>query len=67
MFYNNDLFSYLLRLPVIYSSIETEMICAGFKKDKNTSGVKFKDFCSIICLGQRQIVSSPTLHDTILS
>lgn len=40
-FYNNDLFSYLLRLPVIYSSVETEMICAGFKKDKNTSGVKF--------------------------
>ena len=52
MFHSDDLFSFLLKLPVIFSTNDTDTIVSGFQLAKGGREVMYEDFRRIISVGQ---------------
>jgi hypothetical protein len=50
-FNGDDLFSFLLNLPVIFSTYDAEVICNGFQLTRETKLVEYSDFRKFIVIG----------------
>lgn len=55
----DDLYSFTLRLPVIFSSADTETLRFGFQINKAAELVTFDDFCRLISLGESTVTHIP--------
>jgi len=55
-FNSEDLFSFLLNLPVIFSTYDAEVICSGFQLSKESKYVDFTDFRKLVVIGSPQLI-----------
>jgi hypothetical protein len=51
----DDLFSFLLNLPVIFSTYDAEVICCSFQLTKETKCVEYADFRKFVVIGSPQL------------
>ena len=63
----DDLFSFLLNLPVIFSTYDAEIICSCFQLTKETKCVEYPEFRKFIVIGSPQLAEQFSWVETTAS